>query len=191
MEKKQELTIVDKGTGELFQLPEILKPIEEGAIVYSGEPVDMRAMLKDHNGHFSIKGVTNQGNSLEFTLINFRLITGIRPSAAYETPADFAQIIAFGKVGTIKTFFCLTIGGVSANAAKDFIPTLQVLGGAIKNKVQATIENKTNDKKQKFGVVTFQVREASKDEIAELQTAIQTFPGAMANFSNIPNIDAV
>ncbi len=189
MEKDKALTVVDKATGEEITMPSLLQPIESGGTFWNGQNLDIRAMLKDHTGHFSIGGMTNEGKSIEFFLVNAKNFDNIKPSAAYETPSNFTQYIVFVKIGEFYTFATITFGGTSAETARDFISLLQIKGGAVANVVKATIENQTNKKGQKYGVARFELRAAAKEEIQRLKEAISTFPSAMHSFNPLPNIE--
>lgn len=186
--------LVNESTGEVIDLPLFLRQQNTtGAVILPEKPFDVRAMLKDGMCHFSISGVTNEGAELELFLINVREIKNIRPSAQYERGADFTQLLCFGRVGQIKTFFCLTVGGVSAQKTAEFVPILLAKGGPWANVVRLKIERETNAKKQGFGVVKLDLRDATKGEIEEFQNALKIAPKAMFVFNDIQDItpDAV
>lgn len=185
---KESFELVNQATGELLQLPEIMLPAQEGLLIPE-QPIDLRGIGKGADGHFSIGGQTNEGSSVEFHLFNYRMIEGIRPSAKYREPANFAQLIGLAKIAGKKALTCLTLGSSSAQSTKDIIPLLALKGGGLANILLINMEKTTNKHGDEFCVARFGIKPATPDEIESVRECLTIAPDAFNRFRELQNID--
>lgn len=183
-----ELQLIDQSTGEVYESKILTTTVDDGGILVPSAPMDVRAMTKPDTGHFSCSGSV-VGKSIEMTLLNYRIVSNIRPSEEYGEPTDFCQVLGILHLER-PVFACLTFGKSSIadfEAAVTFMQVRRI--NPLTKRMSFGMEKVQSKQGFKFHVLTFETVDSTPEMASDIVAVINANPSIVTAFRDMPNID--
>lgn len=177
---------VDETSGEIMNVAPTTAfdiPVREG-ILLPHNPRDWRCMVDKASGFFTCNG-QDVGDSIQFTILNWQEVHGVKFSDVYENPETVIQCVILDSEDVIGTIIFRTWSMKNFYTMMDDLFAKGMAYGAMT--VTAKME-KVIGKKYTYHVVNFTYEQSSMDKIKEIVSFLSEVPEAANVFKLLPTV---